>query len=60
MFTVRYELSLDIIQVKFYQKLCVQQTEILRNNENEYIRNITQGEAQHKICKRLKHGGGQA
>jgi len=48
-FTVRYDLYLDIIPVKFNQTLCGQQTEILRNNEYENCRNIQQREAHHRI-----------
>jgi hypothetical protein len=41
-------------------KLCRQQAEILPNTDNENVRNILQGEANHRIYKSLKLGGGQA
>jgi len=33
---------------------------MIRNNENVSVRNIGQGEARRKTCKRLKLCGGQA
>jgi len=51
---------LDIIQVKFFQILCGQQTEILRNNEKENCRNIQQREAHQRKFTGLKYRGGQA
>jgi hypothetical protein len=41
-------------------KLCSQQAEVILNHENENVRCIGQGEAQHRKYKRLKLGGGQA
>jgi hypothetical protein len=40
--------------------LCRQQAEVIQNHDNENVRNIGQGEARHRKCKRLKLGGGQA
>jgi hypothetical protein len=37
-----------------------QQTEVILNHDNENVRNIGQGEARHRKCKRLKLDGGQA
>jgi hypothetical protein len=44
----------------FITKLCRQQAEIVRNGDNENIRNIGQGEAPQRKYKRLKLGGAQA
>jgi hypothetical protein len=44
----------------FITKLCRQQAEVIQNHVNPNIRNIGQGEAQHRKYKRLKLGGGQA
>jgi hypothetical protein len=44
----------------FITKLCRQQSEVIQNHANPNVRNIGQGEAQHKKYKRLKLGGGQA
>jgi hypothetical protein len=44
----------------FITKSCKQQSEVVRNKQNENILNIGQGAAQHKKCGRLKHGGGHA
>jgi hypothetical protein len=44
----------------FVTKLCRQQVTVILNYENVNIRNIGQGEAQHRKYKRLKLGGGQA
>jgi hypothetical protein len=44
----------------FITKLCRQQAEVILNHDNENVRNIGQGEAQHRKYKRLKLGGGQA
>jgi hypothetical protein len=41
-------------------KLCRQQTEVIRNHENEHVRSTGQGEAKHRKYKRLKLGGSQA
>jgi hypothetical protein len=43
----------------YITKLCRQQTEVIRNHENEYIRSTGHGEASHRTCKRLKLVGGQ-
>jgi hypothetical protein len=40
----------------YITKLCRRQAEVIKNHENEYVRDIGQGEARH----RLKLGGGQA
>jgi hypothetical protein len=42
---------------KLVTKLCRQQTTVTLNHENVNIRNIDQGEAQHRKYKRLKLGG---
>jgi hypothetical protein len=44
----------------FITKLCRQQPEVIKNHVNPNVRNIGQGEAQHRKYKRLKLGGGQA
>jgi hypothetical protein len=44
----------------FTTKLCRQQAEVIQNYHNPNVRNIGQGEAQHRKYKRLKLGGGQA
>jgi hypothetical protein len=44
----------------FVTKLCRQQATVIQNHENVNVGNIDQGEAQHRKCKRLKLGGGQA
>jgi hypothetical protein len=44
----------------FITQLWTQQAEVIQNHENESFRNIGQGEAQHRRCKGLKLGGGQA
>jgi hypothetical protein len=44
----------------FVTKVCRQQATVILNHENVNIRNIGQGEAQHRKYKRLKLGGGQA
>jgi hypothetical protein len=41
-------------------KLCRQQAEVIQDHRNENVRNIGQGEAQHRKYTRLKLGGGQA
>jgi hypothetical protein len=38
----------------------LQQTEVIQNNVNQYVRNIGQGKTQHRKYKRFKLGGGQA
>jgi hypothetical protein len=43
----------------YITKLCRQQTEVIQNHENANVRNIGQGEAQHRKYKRPKQGGGQ-
>jgi hypothetical protein len=54
-------LALHISYVYDYiTKLCRQQAEVIRNNCNENVRNIGQGEANHRKYRRLKLGGGQA
>jgi hypothetical protein len=44
----------------FITKLCRQQAKVIQNHVNPNVRNIGQGEVQHKKYKRLKLGGGQA
>jgi hypothetical protein len=44
----------------YIAKLCGKQSEVIRNHENENVRNIGQGEPRHRKYKRLKLGGGQA
>jgi hypothetical protein len=44
----------------YITKLCRQQAEVTQNYVNENVRNIGQGEANHRKYKRLKLGGGQA
>jgi hypothetical protein len=44
----------------FITKLCRQQAEVIQNHVNPNVRNIEQGEDQHRKYKRLKLGGGQA
>jgi hypothetical protein len=41
-------------------KLCRQQAEVIQNHENANVRNIGQGEPEHRKYKMLKLGGGQA
>jgi hypothetical protein len=43
----------------YITKLCIRQAEIIRNHENENVRNIAQRETPHRKHKRLKLGGGQ-
>jgi hypothetical protein len=45
---------------EYITKLCRLQAEIILNHDNENVRNIGQGEARHRKCKRLKLGGDQA
>jgi hypothetical protein len=40
--------------------LCRKQAGVVQNHENEYVRGIGQGEANHRKYKRLNLGGGQA
>jgi hypothetical protein len=44
----------------YITKLCRQQAEVTRNHENEYVRDIEQGEARYRKYKRPQLGGGQA
>jgi hypothetical protein len=44
----------------FITKLCSQRAEVIQNHDNEYIRNIVQGEARHIKYKRVKLGGCQS
>jgi hypothetical protein len=46
----------------YVTKLCRQQAEFIQNHENESVRGIGQGEAQHRkyTCNKLKLSGGQA
>jgi hypothetical protein len=45
---------------EYITKLCRQQVEVIQNHSNENVRNIGQGETNHRKYKRLKLGGGQA
>jgi hypothetical protein len=42
----------------YVKQLCRQKAQVIQNHENENVRYIGQGEAQHRKCKRLKLGGG--
>jgi hypothetical protein len=53
-------MAFNIPYVYDYIKLCRQQAEVIQNHDNENVRNIGQGDARHRKCKRLKLGGGQA
>jgi hypothetical protein len=44
----------------YITKLSIQQAEVIQSHENANVRNIGQGEAQHRKYRRLKLGGGQA
>jgi hypothetical protein len=44
----------------FITKSCRKQAEFIRNHDNENVRSIGNGEAQHQKHERLKLGGGQA
>jgi hypothetical protein len=44
----------------FMMKACRKQAEVIRNHDNENVRSIGTGEAQHRKHKRPKLGGGQA
>jgi hypothetical protein len=44
----------------FITKICRKQAEVIQSHDNEIVRNIGSGEAQHWKHKRLKLGGGQA
>jgi hypothetical protein len=44
----------------YITKLCKQQAEVIQNHQNANVRNIGQGEPQHRKHKRLKLGGGQS
>jgi hypothetical protein len=46
--------------IEFITKVCKQQVKLIQHHENIHICNTGQGEAQHRKCKRLKLGGGQA
>jgi hypothetical protein len=37
-----------------------QQAKVIQNHENANVRNVGQGETEHRKCKRLKLGCGQA
>jgi hypothetical protein len=43
-----------------FLKLRRQETEVIQNGDNENVRNIGQGESNHRKYRRLKLGGGQA
>jgi hypothetical protein len=42
----------------YITELCRQQAKVIESHECENVRNIRQGEAEHRIYKRLKLGGG--
>jgi len=44
----------------FITKICRKQAAVIQSHDNEIVRNIGSGEAQHRKHKRLKLGGGQA
>jgi hypothetical protein len=44
----------------YITKLCRQQAEVIQNHDNENVRNIGLGKANHGKYRRLKLGGGQA
>jgi hypothetical protein len=44
----------------FITKVRRHEAEVIQNHDNEYVRNIGQGEARHRKYKRLKLGGGKA
>jgi hypothetical protein len=44
----------------FITKLCKQQARVIQHHQNIHVRNIGQGEAQHRKYKRLKLGCSQA
>jgi hypothetical protein len=44
----------------YMTKLRRTQTSVILNHDNENVCNIVQGEARHRIYKKLKFGGGQA
>jgi hypothetical protein len=44
----------------YMTKLSRQQAKVILNYENPNVRNIGQGEARQRKCKRLKLGGGEA
>jgi hypothetical protein len=44
----------------YITKLCRQQSEVIRNHENENLRDMGKGEAQHRKYRRLKLGGGSS
>jgi hypothetical protein len=46
--------------IRFYNKICRQQAEVIQNHENEHVRSIGLCEARYKKYKRLKLGGGQS
>jgi hypothetical protein len=43
----------------YITKLCRQQVEVIQNHDNAKVRNIGQGEAQHRKHKTLTFGSGQ-
>jgi hypothetical protein len=44
----------------YLTNLCRQRAEVIQNHDNKNVRNIGQGEANHRKYKTLKLGGGQA
>jgi hypothetical protein len=44
----------------FITKIYRKQAEVIQSQDNEIVRNIGSGEAQHRKYKRLKLAGGQA
>jgi hypothetical protein len=54
-------MTLQILYVyDFIKKTCRKQAEVIRNHDNENVRSIGNGKAQHRKHERLKLGGGQA
>jgi hypothetical protein len=44
----------------YIRKLCTKQAEVIKNHENDHVRNIGQGKARHRKYKGLKLDGSQA
>jgi hypothetical protein len=59
-FAIAYGVQNSVCILYYITKLCRQQAEVIQNHDNENVRNIGQGEAQHRKYMMLKLGGGQA
>jgi hypothetical protein len=44
----------------YITKICRKRPEVIQNYDNVNVQNIRKSEAQHRKCKRLRLGGGQA